>query len=362
MEVLRFPERAGVYNRIWALLCCSVCGNQTQSPVSVCPGGHAFCRLCRPRRRLKCYICQKGTYPQTLNIINKVSDLLAAKMEEIPFEKALRDLFECPVCYKVAKNEHEYEMCSRGHLVCRFCYLMTAYCPLCRESETVRKNKLVSLIIREITTGYRCRFAEYGCRETCNIFASRRHEDTCIYRHVSCLVSGCFWKGTIDQIQAHGLDIHRDLMATKNRLKFSKGSFQVRFGDDETHPYWLLYDYSEEGVDLVVQSHSKHRNMSAKVLLGEVGGPSVSFSQPALQMADDPLTHLLTSDHLEIPSKIISKYSNNAELNMDVVLTISESEKEYEWITPFNVFTAAFVLNFFLFTVKHWGLMKQKSC
>uniref|UniRef100_A0A0A9W8S2 E3 ubiquitin-protein ligase SIAH2 n=1 Tax=Lygus hesperus TaxID=30085 RepID=A0A0A9W8S2_LYGHE len=218
---------AGVYERLVGLVCCSVCSNLTPSPVNVCPEGHVYCTICRPRRRTRCYICKKANFPRTLNIVNKLLDVLNyfgehPEIEEIPFEKALRDLFECPVCYKVAKNEHEYEMCSRGHLVCTFCYVMTAYCPLCRESERVRKNKLVSLIIQEIGRGYRCSFTQYGCSETCNIFATPRHEDTCKYRHVSCIVSGCEWKGTIDQIQNHGLNLHRELTATNNRIQFSK--------------------------------------------------------------------------------------------------------------------------------------------
>ena len=45
---------------------------------------------------------------------------------------SLKDIIECPVCFKVPNTGAPIFQCRNGHLICRECYKQLEKCPVCR--------------------------------------------------------------------------------------------------------------------------------------------------------------------------------------------------------------------------------------
>eukprot|EP00467_Chlorarachnion_reptans_P004133 CAMPEP_0114491790 /NCGR_PEP_ID=MMETSP0109-20121206/3200_1 /TAXON_ID=29199 /ORGANISM="Chlorarachnion reptans, Strain CCCM449" /LENGTH=531 /DNA_ID=CAMNT_0001668571 /DNA_START=204 /DNA_END=1795 /DNA_ORIENTATION=+ len=121
----------------------------------------------------------------------------------------LLSILECPVCMMVYKDK--VMMCSNGHSICGRCMdsLPDQRCPTCRVKMGNIRNRIVERMLE--SAALPCVHREYGCKYLGRGPARAKHEETCMFRPIPCLLRRCYpsckWEGTpaslVDHLNTH---------------------------------------------------------------------------------------------------------------------------------------------------------------
>ena len=75
------------------------------------------------------------------------SDTIESTEHEVSkFEKYIKGLLECPVCFISIKSTPIHQ-CTNGHIICKHCISKLKNCPICRNDSIVARNLIFEQII-----------------------------------------------------------------------------------------------------------------------------------------------------------------------------------------------------------------------
>jgi len=171
-------------------------------------------------------------------------------------ESYLRDLVECPVCFKVPRKFPVIQ-CQNGHFFCSDCRSrLRKSCPTCRV--VLGPEDIRSVLAEKIIVGLTlpCQFQTYGCKKVNKVEKLQRHEKICVHRVVNCPVSNrCNVQVSLSNMANHFKSQHDIIYKYVNHKGIFNVICDVNDEDFDRSQKWVnLYQFDNRYF-LVILSH-----------------------------------------------------------------------------------------------------------
>lgn len=153
----------------------------------------------------------------------------------------------CPICMDFYYIKI-IQQCSQGHVLCISCFYrlpIPRKCPSCRMLLTDNRNR----VLEELAQNYPMQCKWRDCKHVCAAKDFCDHKVKCKNKASDCVVVGCDWEGYKDEIEAHCMEKHPDIVKKKMPLEPPR-KIRWELGASE----WM----KEDGTYIVIDAADGH--------------------------------------------------------------------------------------------------------